>query len=118
MSKALFIGTLAFALGACSGGEAKEATDGGPATNVSSVRRSLESGTRVSATIQGELSSRVNKEESPRSASRSKRSYGNCSLRGSCRAISSTGSPRISSPCRLTRAPAEITTSGLSRKRK
>ena len=61
MSKALFIGTLAFALGACSGGEAKEATDGGPATNVSSVRRSLESGTRVSATIQDELSSRVNK---------------------------------------------------------
>jgi len=60
MSKALFIGTVALALAACAGGEAKETPNTGGAT-VSSSERSLASGTRINATIQDELSSRVNK---------------------------------------------------------
>jgi hypothetical protein len=68
MSKALFIGALAFGLTACGGGEAKELPKGGTAgggggggSAAATVGRSLPSGTRVSATIQDALSSRTNK---------------------------------------------------------
>src|SRR5579883_744888 len=63
-------------------------------------------------------SSRPNNSALPRNASPSRRAYGNRTRLGCARAISSTFSPRIASPGFLTRTPAEITTSGLRRKRK
>src|SRR6185437_2938999 len=63
-------------------------------------------------------SSRPNSSASPRSASPSSRAYGRRTRLGCWRATSSTFPPRIASPGRFTRAPVEITTSGLRRKRK
>src|SRR5438445_3334487 len=61
--------------------------------------------------------SRTNNVASPRMASPSRRSYGVISSVNTCRTISSTPSPTIASPGTLTRAPTEIATLGLRRKR-
>lgn len=68
MSKALFLGSLALALAACAGGEAKEAGKGGRAAGTAtttSTERTVAGGTRINANIQDALSSRVNKAGEP-----------------------------------------------------